>query len=428
MLGEREGGTSAGGAGGVLVRVGGAPVGNRSAAGADGALTVLGAASGTRGAAAAGKAPPLDVLGMASGTRGAEAAGKAPPLDVLGMAAGKAPPLEVRGGAGIDGPVEVRGADSEGRGGAPELAFPGLQSESGSCAAGPATEGAGPRIAGDAPDAPGTVPEVRGAAEAGTDEPLTVRGASGARGGDETVGGAPGRLASGIRGVCPAGAEAARAPLTPGLAGGGRVPGCAAGRAGPLATVGGVAGALVVRGGGRPPPVAGTPGDEPVRGAVGGAIGFGARGQEGIVPVGMRSGFRGTDPGDPLEAGAPACVPGPAVVGGGRWIGVPAVVTGRGPGKGVSTGGLDSNAGPGRGSGVSIGIGSIGPEAVGGSSRKGSGVSRGGPGGGCLRSSAISRLRIGGAGRSGSLPGSQAVQSPCGGNSAPHLRHLDTAA
>ena len=81
--------------------------------------------------------------------------------------------------------------------------------------------------------------------------------------------------------------------------------------------------------------------------------------------------------------------------GGGRGIGVPAVVAGRGPGTGVRTGGLESNAGPGRGMGVSIGIGGIGPEAVGGSSRKGSGVAAGAAGGGCLRSSGSSRLRIG---------------------------------
>ena len=96
---------------------------------------------------------------------------------------------------------------------------------------------------------------------------------------------------------------------------------------------------------------------------------------------------------------------------------------------GVRTGGFGSNAGPGRGMGVSIGICGMGPEAVGGSSLKGNGVDPGGAGaGGCRRSIGISRLRISGGGRAGSMPGSQAVQSPCGGNSAPHLRHLDTAA
>ena len=113
----------------------------------------------------------------------------------------------------------------------------------------------------------------------------------------------------------------------------------------------------------------------------------------------------------------------------GGGIALPPVVAGRGPGNGVRTGGADSNAGPGRGMGVSIGIGAMGPDAVGGSSRKGSGVSLGGASGGSWRrSSGSSRLKISGGGRSGSMPGSQAVQSPCGGNSAPHLRHLDTAA
>ena len=77
---------------------------------------------------------------------------------------------------------------------------------------------------------------------------------------------------------------------------------------------------------------------------------------------------------------------------------------------------------------MSIGIGWIGPEVPGGSSLNGTGVARGGTGAGvCRRSRGISRLRISGGGRTGSVPGSQAVQSPCGGNSAPHLRHLDTA-
>jgi len=96
----------------------------------------------------------------------------------------------------------------------------------------------------------------------------------------------------------------------------------------------------------------------------------------------------------------------------------------------VRTGGAArSKADPGRGIGVSIGICGIGPEAVGGSSLKGSGVDRGGvAGGGWRRSSGSSWLKIFGGGRAGDAPGSQAVQSPCGGNSAPHLRHLDTAA
>ena len=206
----------------------------------------------------------------------------------------------------------------------------------------------------------------------------------------------------------------ARAPPTIGFAVGGTVPGCAGGRAGTLASVGGaagVAGALVVRGGGRPePPVVGTAGEDGTRGAAAGTMGFGARGQEGMTPVGMRSGARGTEPGDPLEPGAPAGAPGAAVVGGGRGIGVPAVVAGRGPGTGVRTGGVESKAGPGRGMGVSIGIGGIGPEAVGGSSRKGSGVVRGGVAGGSWRrSSGSSRLRISGWGARGACP----VRRPC---------------
>jgi hypothetical protein len=222
----------------------------------------------------------------------------------------------------------------------------------------------------------------------------------------------------------------------------------AVGPAGAVVRVGGaagVAGELVARGGGSPgPPDAGIEGDEGARDAASGTIGFGARGHDGMVPVGMRSGLRGTEPGEPVPAG-----PGPAVKVGGRLLALleagapvagavggafgspgPPVVPGRGPGIGVSTGGpARSKAGPGRGIGVSIGICGIGPEAVGGSSRKGSGVARGGlAGGGCRRSSGSSRLKISGGGRAGRAPGSQAVQSPCGGNSAPHLRHLDTAA
>jgi hypothetical protein len=198
-----------------------------------------------------------------------------------------------------------------------------------------------------------------------------------------------------------------------------------------------------VRGGGSPePPDAGTEGEDGARDPPPGTIGFGARGQEGMVPVGMRSGPRGTAPGEPEPVGlgappggvgrAPVAVEGEppvaGVAGGVLGRAVPPVVAGRAPG--VRTGGgARSNADPGRGIGVSIGIGAIGPEAVGGSSWKDSWLARAGvAGGGWRRSSGSSRLRISGGGRVGTVPGSQAVQSPCGGNSAPHLRHLDTAA
>jgi hypothetical protein len=204
----------------------------------------------------------------------------------------------------------------------------------------------------------------------------------------------------------------------------------------------GVAGELVARGGGSPgPPEAGIEGDDGARDTASGTIGFGALGHDGIVPVGMRSGFRGTEPGEPVPGVPGALVEvvgrlvGPVETGapsvGGEAFGTPGpLVPGRGPGIGVSTGGpARSKAGPARGIGVSIGICGIGPEALGGSSRKGSGVARGGVAGGAWRrSSGSSRLRISGGGRGGRAPGSQAVQSPCGGNSAPHLRHLDTAA
>jgi len=103
-----------------------------------------------------------------------------------------------------------------------------------------------------------------------------------------------------------------------------------------------------------------------------------------MVPVGIRSGPRGTEPGDPVavvpapptDAGRlPVPEEGGAAVGG-------VVVEGLGPGIGVRTGGARSTAGPGRGMGVSIGIGVMGPEAVGGSSLTGSFVSRGGVMGG----------------------------------------------
>jgi len=203
----------------------------------------------------------------------------------------------------------------------------------------------------------------------------------------------------------------------------------------------GTAGALVARGGGSPEATAaGTEGDDGALEAPPETMGLGARGHAGMVPVGIRSGLRGTDPGNPLpgDRGPAADVVGRLTGAGVPVAGepcpvlgraVPPVVAGRGPGRGVRTGGgARSKPGPGRGIGVSIGMGVIDPEAVGGSSLTVSGVRRGGVGGGWRRSSGSSLLRIGGGGRAGSEPGSQAVQSPCGGNSAPHLRHLDTAA
>jgi hypothetical protein len=219
--------------------------------------------------------------------------------------------------------------------------------------------------------------------------------------------------------------------------------------------------AVALRGGGRPVAAgaldpAGTPDEVGGRvgvegGAAGTPAGFVARGHAACVPLGMRAGGcpRGADGVPAREVGRPGEVVGRAgpvvgaedtVVGaagraggegagaaGARAVGVPGCVgamPGGGPGTGVRTGGRVSNAGPGRGTGVKIG----GPERPGGSSSKGKGVRRGGGSGTCRRSSPMSRLRIFGGGRDGRMPGSHAVQSPSGGNSAPHLRHLDTAA
>ena len=280
---------------------------------------------------------------------------------------------------------------------------------------------------------------------AGTDGALDVLGAaSGMR--------ACGAAGVAVEGPTPvAGARVAGCEGPPGVAGGAVTRGLeagadvavVAGRAAlgdPEAGAAGAVGPADVRGGGRPgAPGAGTPGADDVRAGAKGAAGTPVRGQAGIVPVGIRSGRRGTEPGEPLvapvggaagEGGRAAGLAGgagAAGAGGVRGAAEP-VATGV-PDIGVRTGGLESNAGPGRGTGVSIGI-CVGPEAVGGSSLNGSGVSFGGPAaaGGPRRSSGSSRRRISGAGRSPSMPGSQAVQSPCGGNSAPHLRHLDTAA
>ena len=211
----------------------------------------------------------------------------------------------------------------------------------------------------------------------------------------------------------------------------------------------GSAGLEGLRGGGSPLLAGGvleTPEEEEVRGVADGASlcpGVGLLGrQAGIVLAEMRSGGRrGAGgaappsgegiPGDVVGrrtggaglAGGAGARPGPEAAGA-----VPARAAGAGCGTGVRIGGLDSNAGPGRGMGVSIGIcPARGP--AGGSSLKGTGVARGGAAVGTVRRSrGISRLRISGAGRGGCWPGSQAVQSPCGGNSAPHLRHLDTPA
>jgi hypothetical protein len=152
----------------------------------------------------------------------------------------------------------------------------------------------------------------------------------------------------------------------------------------------GEAGPAAVRGGGSPdPPAAGTAGLEADRDGAKGAAGTPVRGHVGIVPVGIRSGRRGTAPGEPLPALAggwpwegvgrgPALTEGAGVAGGGAARGTEPLAPGGGPGTGVRTGGFETNAGPGRGMGVSIGICAIGPDAVGGSSLNGSGVNRGG--------------------------------------------------
>ena len=281
-----------------------------------------------------------------------------------------------------------------------------------------------------------------------------TEGVVGCAGGPLEVLGARDSAPTGEEGRVVAGHAAAAASAGPARGSAVRAPGEVAGAGGPPvpprgegvrgAVVGGPAPVEVaVRGAGRPAPagVAGAPGDVGARGAgvEGDATGVIERGQEGMVLVGMRSIGR------------------PGVLGPVRWIvdaGIPGEVTGRpgtgpvgppgaspgvalaGPGlagetagvgaDGVRTGGRGSKAGPGRGMGVSIGICRGAP---GGSSAKGAGVARGGAAGGCCRrSSGISRLSISGGGRVEAAPGSQAVQSPSGGNSAPHLRHLDTPA
>ena len=215
----------------------------------------------------------------------------------------------------------------------------------------------------------------------------------------------------------PEAGEADGAGTAAGIAGAGAGPGGMDASEGKRAVVA-VAGRVVVRGGGSPEPA------EPFS-----SIG---RGQAGMVPVGMC-------PAEPVPNGEG--IPGDV------WGRVPAAAT-AGPvagreepgfvvrvmpagapcGTGVSTGGRDWAGGAGRGTGVSMGMGP-GAECPGGSSLNGAGVARGGVVGvPWRRSSGISRLRISGGALVGSAPGSQAVHSPCGGNSAPHLRHLDTAA
>jgi hypothetical protein len=239
-------------------------------------------------------------------------------------------------------------------------------------------------------------------------------------------------VGAGVAGVVPAGIEGAGAAGCPLAA---RVS-----AAGPGGRV------VAPRGGGRPDGRAGVaaawggPGRissamvgaaEGGRGALDGVAGVPlelvVRGHAGMVPVGMGAGARPVAAGvapPGLAAGRPGelTVRGVAEPGG-NAPGRVEVTPGNGPGVGVRIGGVLSNAGPGRGTGVRIG----GPDAPGGPSSKGPGVSRAGVAGAdCRRSSPMSRLRISGWGRDGSMPGSQAVQSPCGGNSAPHLRHLDT--
>jgi len=66
-------------------------------------------------------------------------------------------------------------------------------------------------------------------------------------------------------------------------------------------------------------------------------------------------------------------------------------------------------------------------DVPGGDSVNGTGVFRGGSGGaGRLRSRERSRLRISGGGPCSTGPSAHAGQSPSGGRSAPHFRHLDT--
>ena len=333
----------------------------------------------------------LGDFGSASGMRAAGAAGL---LEVLGA-------LSASGAAGVRGAVSGKRGEVVGAAGAAGAL--GAASGSRPCA------GAGEPVEG-----PGTEPLARLETASGGTPPELAPGAVVSRG-----------LETGATVLEDAGRDALDAPEL-GVAG-----------------VAGVAGPTDVRGGGSPaPPEAGTAGLDGAREGAKGAAGTPVRGHDGIVPVGIRSGRRGTAPGEPLLASIGVCpveVAGraPALSGGGgapeggpgRGMLPAPVAPGAGPGTGVRTGGLGSNAGPGRGMGVSIGICAIGPGAPGGSSLNGSGVNLGGgAAGGPRRSSGSSRLRISGGGRSGTMPGSQAVQSPCGGNSAPHLRHLDTAA
>jgi hypothetical protein len=347
----------------------------------------------------------LGDFGSGSGMRAAGAAGL---LEVLGA-------LPASGAAGVRGAVSGKRGEVVGAAGADGAL--GAASGSRPCAgAGEPVEGPAPAWGGRAAGcgAPGTEPPAGLEIASGGTPPELAPGAVVSRG-----------LETGVTVAGDAGRDALDDPEL-GVAG-----------------VAGVPGPADVRGGGSPdPPDAGTAGLDGAREGAKGAAGTPVRGHDGIVPVGIRSGRRGTAPGEPLLAsigGCPVEVAGraPALPGGagapeggtGRGMLPAPVAPGAGPGTGVRTGGLESNAGPGRGMGVSIGIGAIGPGAPGGSSLNGSGVNLGGgAAGGPRRSSGSSRLRISGGGRSGTMPGSQAVQSPCGGNSAPHLRHLDTAA
>ncbi len=453
------------------------------AAGDDGALDALGGASAARGiCVAAGEDGALEVLGDASGARGVcVAAGEDGALEVLG---GVSRPGGTCAAVETDGALEVLGGASGARGiceaagedGATEALGGASAARGAGAAAG--TDGAlGGRegTTGTRPDGPpgvdtSTFGQVSGSSPVGGFEaaPLPVAGESGCARAPEAgpagalldedgLGSSPkravgwGARVAGIPGIvgagtgAPVGAWAGRAPDPAGLPGlpepltrPGPVPACPGTRVGgrigpgrPEVVAGGSEGStLAVRGGGRPAPgAAGTFEAEGARGAAAGAVvgpdGVAGRGQAGVVVVGIGAGGRpGGDPAVPavlpVEGG-----PGGAIERRSGSVTEPGAACGTG----VSTGGRGSNAGPGRGMGVSIGMCGPGPEVPGGSSLNGTGVARAGVAGGvCRRSSGISRLRISGGGRAGSVPGSQAVQSPCGGNSAPHLRHLDTAA
>jgi hypothetical protein len=360
-------------------------------------------------------------LGAAASTGGAEnAVGPASGIGAggLGAAAGLTPST-----GGDAGPVGGLGAAAS-TGGAENAV--GLVSWIGACRdGGGGTEAAvaGGRGAAGSPAAEGV--DGRGSLAGGVvGRAVAGQAAAAARTG-AFRGSAPRGVGAGVAGVAAAGIDGAGAPGGP--------PGARVPAAGPGGSV------VAPRGGGRPDGRAagaaawGEPGRISSaivgaavggRGAVDGVAGVPlelvVRGHAGMVPVGMGAGARPGTPG--VAPGLAAGRPGELTVRGVAEL-WPESSPGDGPGVGVRIGGVLSNAGPGRGTGVRIG----GPDAPGGSSSKGPGVSREGVAwADWRRSSPMSRLRISGWGRDGSMPGSQAVQSPCGGNSAPHLRHLDT--